>query len=92
MSEHLLTCLEVVYKGNIKGKNFLWKIKLNSENYLPQQFSILFHLLSLKTFSREKSGLVKMNEASVSLVLAMGSINSGREIMLQLRKFSGRNC
>lgn len=36
MSEHLLTCLEVVYKGNIKEKNFLQKIKLNSENYLPQ--------------------------------------------------------
>lgn len=59
MSEHLLTCLEVVYKGNIKEKNFLQKIKLNSENSLPQQLSILFHLLSLKTLVEKKVALLK---------------------------------
>lgn len=45
--------------------------------YPSSQFSIQFHLLPLKTFNREKSGLIKMNEASDYLVLAVGSTNSG---------------
>ena len=69
-SELLLTGLEE--KDNIGVKCLLQKIKLHLKAvYLPQQFSILFHLLLLKTVSRDKNGLFKINEASVGLVFTM---------------------
>ena len=59
------------------------KNKTSSENcYLPQYFSILFHLLLLKTGSRDKNGLSKMKEATVGLYSLCGNISSGRDIVL----------
>lgn len=60
-------------KGKPQREMFPIENKTSSENcYLPQQVSILFHLLLLKTVSGEKNGLLKTNEASVSLPLGLG--------------------